>query len=657
MLAKKYLPHVDGLRAIAIVAVVLYHADGWLPGGFVGVDIFFVISGYLITGIICRELAEGNFSFSGFWVRRIKRIIPAMSVMVFLVGLAGWLLSLPHDYREIGQSIIAQALSLANVYFFRESGYFSAGTETMPLLHTWSLSVEEQFYVILPLVCFLIYRIRRQMLVWALVVILITSLLISAYQVRYSPDAAFYLLPARAWELVLGSMGAIIARRIQFNLVVSQVLSFVGLALVFTSIVFYKKDMRFPGLAAFPPCLGALMLILADQNYTTCVGRFISLKPFVWVGLISYSLYLWHWPLFAFLNYHAVNPTSVQVVAVIVFSLILSYLSWRFIETPFRGVSINPRRTIFWGLAVLASLACVGLGIHMSKGVPSRYTNDANRFVTGEPLFHPFRAKTIDLPISVVALREFPLLTSASVVSGVNRSVLLWGDSHADALVSAFVDAGNQAGIPVYAATRGGLLPVFGAFDGLSDPTKREVFTQAVRKFIQEAKITDVFLHARWPGYLNSNFKSSFSGDSGLKNTVRELRDLGCHVFIIKSIPYPGFQVPRRFALATQAEQDLKQYDMTFEQHCAFAHEADFILDSMKNEGANVVDVTNCFFHDLPFFSPQQQGFSLYADDHHLSVRGAKILLPMITLIFHEIASGGGNSFAVPHDGNELKQN
>ena len=263
-----YRPEIDGLRALAVIAVIMFHAKIALSGGYLGVDVFFVISGYLITSLIIKELQKGTFTFVAFWERRIRRIVPATSVMVVAVIVAGWFLLLPNEYVALGKSAMALAAIVANIYFWRDTNSYFANGEEMPLLHTWSLAVEEQFYLIMPLflvVAFNLSAPRGRLLLPIVILSMFGSLAASIYGVAVFPGAAFYFLPSRAWELLIGSILALIpAGWILSNRLARETVTYAGLASIVAPCLFYTKDTPFPGLAAVVPCAGTAAIIWAN---------------------------------------------------------------------------------------------------------------------------------------------------------------------------------------------------------------------------------------------------------------------------------------------------------------------------------------------------------------------------------------------------------
>lgn len=372
----KYRPEVDGLRAIAVLSVILFHARvPGFSGGYVGVDVFFVISGYLITLTILDAIAKGRFSIVDFYERRARRILPALFLVVGVtMPFAVWLLA-PVDLHAYAKSLIAVATFSSNVLFYRSSGYFAPDVELLPLLHTWSLAVEEQFYVLFPLVMAALWPRRARIAVVSLVVATVASLAFSAWSSGRLPELAFYLLPTRTCELLSGALLAVMhalgVRTDQGR--GATVRAALGLALVSVAIFVFDDDTVFPGVAVVVPTFGAWLLI-ANAGATDVVGRVLASPPLRGVGLVSYSAYLWHQPILAFVHRARDTVSPALTTGLIALTFVLAWLSWKFVETPFRDRARFSRRQIF-ALSLVGSVALVAIGLagHVSKGFAASY--------------------------------------------------------------------------------------------------------------------------------------------------------------------------------------------------------------------------------------------------------------------------------------------
>jgi peptidoglycan/LPS O-acetylase OafA/YrhL len=342
----KYRAEIDGLRALAVVPVILFHAGFELfSGGFVGVDVFFVISGYLITTILIEDMENNRFSLLNFYERRARRILPALFFVMLVCIPFAWMWMLPNQMKDFSQSLVAVSLFASNILFWRESGYFDAAAEEKPLLHTWSLAVEEQYYIFFPIFLILAWRFGKNRVFWMIVVMASASLLLSEWGWRNKPTANFYLAPTRAWELFAGSIAAFIVQKngVQKN----NFLALLGLAGIVFSIFFYDESTPFPSVYALVPVIGVVLLVLYAER-ETLAAKLLSTKAFVGIGLISYSAYLWHQPLFAFSRIKLLQEPSSMLMSVLALcSLLLAYFSWKFIETPFRKRGAVTRNKVF----------------------------------------------------------------------------------------------------------------------------------------------------------------------------------------------------------------------------------------------------------------------------------------------------------------------
>jgi peptidoglycan/LPS O-acetylase OafA/YrhL len=370
-----YRREIDGLRTLAVLPVILFHAGfSFFSGGFTGVDIFFVISGFLITSIILEELSVGTFSVVNFYERRARRILPALFLMMAACLPFAWTWLQAGDSKEFSQSLIGVSSFSSNFLFWHLSGYFDTSAELKPLLHTWSLAVEEQYYVFFPLFLSLIWRWGRPVAFGSLCVLALLSLAAAQWGSVHMPSASFFLLPTRGWELLIGSLVAFHLTGPKSSTATPPMLnqwgSATGLALILYGILMFDRDTPFPGICALVPTLGTALIILFARP-DTVVGSILGNNVLVRIGLLSYSAYLWHQPIFAFARHRASSIlTEAQYLGLIVLTLNLAYISWRFVEAPFRQKARFDRKAIFQlSLLGIAFFTAVGTYGHLNDGL------------------------------------------------------------------------------------------------------------------------------------------------------------------------------------------------------------------------------------------------------------------------------------------------
>lgn len=635
-----YRPDIDGLRALAVLPVIFFHAKLGCPGGYVGVDVFFVISGFLITSMILRDLKSGRFSLADFWERRIRRIFPALLGMVLVSLLAGGLLLLPHDYERLGKSAIAQAMLAANVFFWRDDkingGYFGPTSEERPLLHTWSLSVEEQFYVIFPLVLMGLFRFERFRQPGTLSRILLTGVLmglaVAAYGVRTSPGATFYLLPSRAWELLCGAWIASLPdsggtqRRW-----VREGASWAGLTGILIPCWLYTGATPFPGLAALPPCLGTALLIWSNSGKAevpiglTFVGRLLARRPFVFTGLISYSLYLWHWPVLVFGQYWwlpVFKPWTLRAGLLLAAALLAS-LSWRFVETPFRQKKVMPTRRAAFRFAAAGSAATLLYGALLTRfhGFPERFPEKSRQNIAAIS----DRADSWDMEIEgVMKGRLIPFGWG-----GNEARVLLWGDSHAKHALPAMDALCRETGVQGAAAVRSSMPPLLGhalQAPGLDIYDKTHEFSLAVLEYVKRRGITHAVLAAFWSRY---RYRDALLFENALRTTIETLHSMGCKVWVLQDVPSVDADAPRAVAASSIFGDDPSWRRLVSDHRRRNA-----AIYNLVTQGLPAV-----FIDPAPLllepgsdrYRAEIGGVSIYHDNNHLTKTASKaLLLPIL---------------------------
>lgn len=638
-----YRPEIDGLRAVAVLAVVLYHAGLGIGGGFIGVDVFFVISGYLITSLILKDLEAGRFSMLAFWERRARRIIPAAVVLVVAVLFVGWFLLLPTDYTKLGASSLAHAAFSANLYFWQTTSYFAGPAEEVPLLHTWSLAVEEQFYFFIPVLLLLLFKLKahkRAFLIFVFAALTVSSLVLSIWAVPRMPAAAFYLLPTRAWELALGSIAALIplSSLVAVRSGIRSTLAWSGLVLILLPCLLYSSSTPFPGLAAFPPCLGATLFIVFSNSAVSgadskgLLVRMFSSKPMVGIGLVSYSLYLWHWPLFAFSNYWSLSELSLgRSLSLVVLSGFLAYLSWRFVETPFRLKNVGAtRRGIYaYSFAGLTLTALVGFSIARFAGLPERYSSEIvaidftrvdekkNHLV---PMMSPKNADQ----------EQFPFFIGDETSQ---KKVFVWGDSHSRVVLPALSKAfeGQDVSVQVawYPSTPPLLEYVPTARFALDD--QAPAYNGAIMNYLERHEFDHIVLVGKWSEHLPDAAVNSEEEAiaASLLRTVERIIASGATPWIFLQIPQQTTNIPKVLIAQRLFDTDISPYLLGLEQQQRQNARLLHYRDSFERAGAVIVDPAPLLIDREGHFMMGQGDQAFYFDNNHLSVAGAEFIAPV----------------------------
>ena len=658
-----YRRDIDGLRAIAVLSVVFFHAGlTWFPGGFAGVDIFFVISGFLITQIVMEAIATRRFSLADFYVRRARRILPALYVVIGGILLLGLLLLLPLELAGLSKSILATNLFISNFLFWKQAGYFDTNAELKPLLHTWSLAVEEQFYFVWPLL--LVFSHRRRWCLKSLVVILLSASFIGAsLLLAKMPSAVFYLFPFRAWELL---MGAALATGYLGNLAESRwrhTCSLAGLGLLLFSCLFLNKALPFPGWNALPPCIGAVLLIAAGKD--AVVNRYVlSARPLVLVGLISYSLYLWHWPLLAYVR--VVNSGQLpgaEAAAAISIATLLAWLTWRYIEQPFRAVGKGCRQApLLAKFALPGVLFCVIAGAAVAfKGFPGRIPASALAAQTAAFDFNTSRSRC-HLDVANVVLPALEQCITQRLTGTAAKVVAVWGDSHAEAIVPGVIVMPGLTELELLQLTKTSCPPLLGAtvLRGGKDYRECAIFNKKVLALLTESKtITTVVLSARWPVYTlgtpfgvpeelpgapgyaltsdSLNISTSLTSievlEAALGNTVNLLTRAGKSVVIVGAVPEMRFDVPACVARSRMVLPGAKKCGLDQKAVGPRIAEVNAALAAAASRyRAATVYPDHILCQRLYCDAEGPQGQVLYYDHNHLSTTGARYVFSKLSL-------------------------
>ncbi|WP_296702632.1 acyltransferase family protein [Thiocapsa sp. UBA6158] len=628
----RYRSDIDGLRALAIAPVVLFHANiPGFSGGFIGVDVFFVISGYLITSIIEREIREGRFSLQGFYERRIRRILPALFAMLSVSALAAYLILYPAQAQGFARSLIAATLFVSSILFQGEVGYFDQEAELKPLLHTWSLSVEEIFYILYPLLLWLAWRRFRghQATLVAGIAALSFAATVIALWIDRQSTAAFFLPHFRAWELLIGALVALAPLRLPNGRAFAAILSIVGLSMIVVPVYAYSQTTTFPGLAALPPCIGTALVILAGQRHPSPVGRMLSWRPILLLGLISYSLYLWHWPIFVFAR-HILGrePLLGESLALIAASLIAAVLSWRFVERPFRGRSGLLQRPALFAAAALAALVLTGIGLHgqQTGGWLGRYAPELVDIFTAtqdrDPRQPECESVRADTPGCIYGEADAPPV------------VALLGDSHAAVYAMVLGELAQARGESVLSLAMPICPPALGwAGEPLSWREDCGLFQQlALERIIATASIHTVVLAAWYRIYPFDDPNREFA--LAMEEAIERLISAGKRVALVYPIPQPDADVPTTLAEAILEGRDPNLIRQPLEQFHADQGGVFAMLDGLDRHASLIriyPHLVLCPGPDCLFY---RGGRVLYYDDNHLSVTGAALLRPRFAPLF-----------------------
>jgi peptidoglycan/LPS O-acetylase OafA/YrhL len=592
MSPSNYRPEIEGLRAVAVLAVVLFHLQPkLLQGGFAGVDVFFVISGFLITSIIVRQSEAGTFSFKDFWLRRARRLFPALAVMLVCSLVAGYFTLFGDEWRSLGSQVAAVILFVANFQMWQlANDYWGQAAQDTPMLHTWSLAVEEQFYMFFPVALVFLLKMGRRIVVTALIVGLVGSFSISLYGTFHRPAATYYLLPTRAWELLIGCL-----------LVSASLLAFAGLVAIIASFVLIDGSAGFPGIEALSPTVGAaLILAFAHGGERACLTtRILSFPVCTYIGRISYSLYLWHWPVIVLANWY-----DVSLVWIVASSFVLAMVSYHFVETPLRH---NLR--LQWclpvaALIILSAALPISLNKFDSRGLP-----DALAFV--------------DAPGVSTRGREFEaiyLLDKGGVRlnsdSGRSPELVVLGSSHARVLGRPFADYAENADVAV---------AMLGCTQlGVSDIESKEAIVRL--KWVEQWKPSVLVLAGRWDLEIveNPKFEEDLRtalgrmalwsprcivlGQVPLLKTDQSGKNLG--KFLITEYRRTGV-IPKLNQEPASREANKKVRE---------------IVESLQLPGVSYVDTSRCFMKDDGYVQAVQDDILLYSDHNHLNDAGAAVV-------------------------------
>ena len=647
----QYRPEIDGLRSIAIIPILMFHFGYTLfSGGFTGVDIFFVISGYLITSIISKELNQGNFTFQKFYLRRAKRILPLLFLVLLTCVPFAWLVMLPNELASFGDSLVNAARFTANIYFKHAIDYFSPSSDQIPLLHIWSLAVEEQFYLVFPFIIIKLHK-RRIGMIKSFSILILLSFITSIFASHYSPSKNFYYFPTRAWEFLFGAIAVTVERKINFSFrYLDDFLCFVGLILIGYGIFILTDQATFPGINALFPVLGTFLLITFAKP-KTMVASYLSSNPIKFIGKISYGLYLWHFPILVFNNFlHLRYAIFISPILLILCTLTLSVLSYFYIETPIRFNKISTKNIVVGLSSAFLLLLCLGYTLGHFTSFYKKFNAQQIQFLQKSaqtnltPSFGDCNKNNIEKPCQLN-------------MGSSNKQALLIGDSHAYTLFHPLAKELLKRDIDL-----GLTLQLNGNCPPLFTENKKYLSNDCLarnnmifKKITTDDNIKTIIIFSRWTWYIEGTPFNNGRGGIGEKsnnflkyeysniderhtlfnnlyrNTFEVLARSGKEIIIVNTAPEPGWNVPKQILNSLYSNKDYSDLTFGFKRFQERNYNVDLILNPYKtneqNNNFKVVDPSHLFCDEARNICHLTLNkIPLYTDDNHLSDLGASLV-------------------------------
>ena len=614
---------IQGLRGISILSLILYHA--WprlVPGGFVGVDIFFAISGFVITNTIFHDYSTGAFSITNFYRRRIRRIFPALYTMFGFTFCISWFVLTPDEYKQLGKTALSSVFFSSNIEFLKLVGYFESQARLMSMLHTRSLSVEEQFYLLYPILIILTHRYFPRSLRPALILVALSSIALSAWTLREHPSATFYLAPPRAFELLFGAIVACPGSRVTFSQRTRNGLSILGSTFIIIALAGYNQRTPFPGPAAILPCLGATLIILAGTGNggASLAGRAISIKPLTLLGNLSYSLYLWHWPIFALARqYVGGELDNLMTFACLGAAFIASMVSLRFIEEPFLDQRLVKTPLLRMGLCAMACTSLLCLVVVKTNGLPGRFSTTSNAIFAASGDYNSRRLDCHGQEKNLIPYDRNCTFGSKYAPP----DVAVWGDSHGTELVVAVGEQLGREGRSAMEITYSGCPPATG-FDPVPGSHCAVHNSETLQRLIDDKRIHTVILTANYTVYGKEKLDFLFVG---YRHVVDSLRTNCKRVIIVYPVPTYSFDPPSELGKRNQA--GLSLVDVGIERQ-DFLKENERVIDFLNSlyvsggvdrviPEEELCDLNHCRVYD-------KKNGVLYYDSAHLSDTGARLI-------------------------------
>ena len=656
-----YRPELDGLRAISVMSVILYHMGmSQIGSGYAGVDVFFVISGFLIGGQIAKDRARGTFTYWNFYARRALRILPALYLVIICSTIAGWFTMLPYEYRYFGGGALSALLSVSNFWFWELIDYFNPAAALDPLVHTWSLAVEEQFYLFAPLLFGLLWGFGRKTLFIVLMAVAFVSFIIAIMTNSDSPMSAFYLLHARAWELLVGVLAALKSDKIRSFKSIAPLLSNVGLILTIAGLTLLPDDALWPGGWTLVPVTGAMLILLfgGEKSLTRAI---LKLAPLRFIGLISYSAYLWHQPILSFLGIKNILPVDgISLLFVFAAILVVSYLSWKLVEQPFRNNTLS----LYFSRSALVLAACLitvfAIGGHLTKGYPMRVPNEVHEVLKSAT----FPDSLHDCQLNRKQVEHMSLSEACEFGEDTAPSVAVWGDSHAASISQPLGEALGDLGLSLKQFTLSSCQPIPNLLNfGQSRADQCAKFNSRVFSLLLgSSEIQTIVMFATWDSYFLNSGTPNMLGVSEvddfysypisqsphlpdhtrtgiisneLQKVIINLTAVGKRIILVASLPRPDVSIPNYFArqvwngapLPADVGYPVEIFELQSKSGRKILKEA--LSVSEVGNLVKMIDPADIFC-DSSECALIKDGKLLYIDGNHLSSYGSSLLIPLI---------------------------
>jgi peptidoglycan/LPS O-acetylase OafA/YrhL len=639
----RYRPEIDGLRGVAVLAVLLYHAH--VPacgGGYLGVDVFFVISGYLITQLLERSSGSRDPRLLGeFLLRRARRVLPALYVLLPATAIGAIVIFLPADLIRFGRSLLLAPLFLGNVGAWLDGGYFDPGWRFTPLRHLWSIGVEEQFYLIFPIFLFGIAQLTPKWRPGVVAGLIVLSLLLSIWAAGRWPLQNYYLLPTRGWELLTGVFLAITPQLASGGRRTAQIMSMLALALL-TLLMWQARFEHFPSLATAAACASTAILIATNTQAVTVAGRILSLRPVLFTGLISYSLYLWHAPILAYFSYYNVQDFGVGArVSMLTLIYVVAALSWRYVECPLRRQSLarTARLLLSVGIPSTAVLALCGFWLMRSDGMPQRFAITVLQNSTEETTLSPETRRCLSLPSEEISAGK---LCAFGPEDATAPKVVVWGDSHAQALLGTYRYFADAYHLRIYFAVKGACWPLLGAEAGAAGYYWHDrcvIFNRAVARAIAVLRPQRVILNSYWldtshsagPEFVRNLLHPASIVVSGIERTLSAVNSAGASACAVLTVP--GYPYPIPYALTMAKRRHLDVSLLGLPRGDAFA-QYQTVEDELRSfariQRLAVVDLKDALCRGARCLVSTEAGGALYQDANHLSPAAGPLVNPVV---------------------------